>query len=68
MKLFPLEAVSRLKPELSLLITLHYVDGYSIQDLANTLGIPESTVKTRTRSARKQIGKALLVELEEEAE
>ena len=63
-----LEAVSRLKPELSLLITLHYVDGYSIQDLANTLGIPESTVKTRMRSARKQIGKALLVELEEEAE
>ena len=62
-----LEAVSRLKPELSLLITLHYVDGYSIQDLANTLGIPESTVKTRMRSARKQLSKTLLVEWEAES-
>ena len=62
-----LEAVSRLKPELSLLITLHYVDGYSIQDLADNLGIPESTVKTRMRSARKQLGRTLLIEWEAES-
>ena len=59
-----LEAVRKLKPELSLLITLYYVDGYSIRDLADNLGIPESTVKTRMRSARKQLGRTLLVDWE----
>ena len=62
-----LEAIKKLKPELSLLITLHYVDGYSIQDLADNLGIPESTVKTRMRSARKQLGRTLLIEWEAES-
>ena len=62
-----LEAIKKLKPELGLLITLHYVDGYSILDLANSLGIPESTVKTRMRSARKQLSKTLLVEWEAES-
>ena len=59
------DAVKKLKPELSLLVTLHYVDGCSMQDLADDLGIPVSTVKTRLRSARKQIGRTLLVEWEE---
>ena len=62
-----LEAMRKLKPELSLIITLHYVDVYSIQDVANALGIPESTVKTRMRSARKQLSKTLLVEWEAES-
>ena len=62
-----LEVIRKLKPELSLIITLHYVDGYSIQDVASSLGIPESTVKTRMRSARKQLSKTLLVEWEAES-
>ena len=62
-----LEAVRKLKPELGMLITLHYVDGYSVQDLAKALGIPENTVKTRMRSARKQLGRTLLVEWGAEA-
>ena len=62
-----LEAMRKLKPELSLIIMLHYVDGYSIQDVASSLGIPESTVKTRMRSARKQLSKTLLVEWEAES-
>ena len=62
-----LEAMRKLKPELNLIITLHYVDGYSIQDVASSLGIPESTVKTRMRSARKQLSKTLLVEWEAES-
>ena len=56
------EAVRKLKPEYSLLITLHYADGYSIQELADTLGLPPGTVKTRMRIARKQLGKTLLME------
>ena len=62
-----LEAMRKLKPELSLIIMLHYVDGYSIQDVANSLGIPESTIKTRMRSARKKLSKTLLVEWEAES-
>ena len=61
------EAMEKLNPELRTLVTLHYVDGYSIQDLADNLGIPESTVKTRMRSARKQLGRTLLVEWEAES-
>ena len=57
-----MEAVRKLKPEYSLLITLHYADGYSIQELADALGLPPGTVKTRMRIARKQLGKTLLME------
>ena len=60
-----LEAMRKLKPELSLLVTLYYVDGYSVREMADMLGIPDSTVKTRMRSARKQLGRTLLVEWEE---
>ena len=62
-----LEAMRKLRPELNLIITLHYVDGYSIQEVASSLGIPESTVKTRMRSARKQLGRTLLIEWEAES-
>ena len=57
-----LEAVQKLKPELRTLVTLHYVDGYSIQEMAEDLGIPENTVKTRMRSARRQLGRTILLE------
>ena len=57
-----LEAVGKLKPELRTLVTLHYVDGYSIQEMAEALGIPENTVKTRMRSARRQLGRTILLE------
>jgi len=59
-----LEAMKKLKPELRIIITLHYVDGYSIQEMTEALGIPEGTVKTRMRSARKQLSKTLLVDWE----
>ena len=57
-----LEAVQKLKPELRTLVTLYYVDGYSIQEMAENLGIPENTVKTRMRSARRQLGRTILLE------
>ena len=59
-----LEAMKKLKPELRIIMTLHYVDGYSIQEMTEALGIPEGTVKTRMRSARKQLSKTLLVDWE----
>lgn len=61
-----LEAVDKLKPELRLVVTLHYVDGYSIDDIAKMLGLPCNTVKTRMRTARKRLSHTLLVEWEDE--
>ena len=59
-----MEAMQKLKPELRIVMTLHYVDGYSIQEMAEALGIPEGTVKTRMRNARKQLSRTLLIEWE----
>jgi len=61
-----LEAVEALKPEWRIVMVLHYVDGFSVQEIAGALGLPAGTVKTRMRSARKRLKQTLLVEWEEE--
>lgn len=61
-----MEAISALKPELRTVMVLHYVDGYAVQEIASSLGVPLGTVKTRMRSARKRLKQTLLVEWEEE--
>lgn len=61
-----MEAVAMLKPELRLVVTLHYVDGYSVSELAGALGLPQGTIKTRLRAARKRLSHTLLVEWEED--
>ena len=53
-------------PEQRTPMLLHYVDGYPVAEIARALGIPEGTVKTRMRSARKRLSKILLVEWEEQ--
>ena len=60
-----MESMKKLRPELRIVMTLHYVDGYSIQEMADALGIPTGTVKTRMRSARKQLSRTLLIDWEE---
>ena len=62
------DAMNKLKPELRMIMTLHYVDGYSIQEMAETLGIPTGTIKTRMRNARKQLSRMLLIDWEDEHE
>jgi len=59
------EALNRLKPEQRIATTLYYLDGYTIQEIAEALGCPQGTVKTRLHSARKQLKKILLIEWEE---
>ena len=59
-------AINALKPELRTVMVLHYVDGWPVQEIAGSLGIPVGTVKTRMRSARKRLRQTLLVEWEEE--
>lgn len=61
-----MEAINALKPELRAVMVLHYVDGYAVQEIASSLGIPLGTVKTRMRSARKRLKQTLLVEWEDE--
>ncbi len=61
-----MESINALKPELRTVIMLHYVDGYAVQEIAESLGIPLGTVKTRMRTARKRLQQTLLVEWEEE--
>ena len=59
-----LEAMKKMKPELRIVMTLHFVDGYSIQEMTEALGIPSGTIKTRMRNARKQLGRTLLIDWE----
>lgn len=61
-----LEAINALRPQERIVMVLHYVDGYAVEEIARSLGIPPGTVKTRMRSARKRLRQTLLVEWEEE--
>lgn len=61
-----LAAMEKLKPECRIVMILYYVDGWTVQQIADSLGIPLGTVKTRMRSARKRLKQTLLVEWEEE--
>lgn len=56
------EAMEKLKPDKRLLMTLHYADGYSVEEISRMLGLPSGTVKTRMRAARKQLERILNVE------
>ena len=62
-----MEAIGALKPEWRTVVLLHYVDGYAVQEIAQSLGIPSGTVKTRLRAARKRLSQTLLVEWGEES-
>ena len=61
-----MEAISLLRPELRLVVILHYVDGYSVSEIAESLGIASGTVKSRLHLARKRLSHTLLVEWEGE--
>ena len=47
--------VAGLKPEYEVIITLAYFKGYTLDEISKTLEIPLGTVKTRMRSAIKQL-------------
>ena len=61
-----LEAIQKMKPEYRALMTLYYLDGCSVRELSEITGVPQGTVKTRIRNARKQLSKTLLIEWEDE--
>jgi len=49
------EALARLSPEHRTAIVLHYLEGYSVKEIAGLLGIPSGTVKSRLLYARKNL-------------
>lgn len=52
-------AVMALREELRLVIVLHYVEGFQVAEIAETLRIPEGTVKSRLSRARAELRSAL---------
>ena len=59
------EAMLCLKPEQRMAVTLFYLDGFSVNEIAQTLGSPAGTIKTRLHAARKQLRKLLAADWEE---
>lgn len=60
-----LEAIDSLNPEIRLLLTLHYVDGFTMREISEKLGIPMGTIRNRLLRGRKQLKEKLSVEWEE---
>lgn len=59
------EAISKLKPEIRLLMTLHYLDGYTTKEISEMLAVPQGTIQTRLMRGRNQLKKVLSIEWEE---
>ena len=49
------QAVSELPPDLRTAVHLHYVEGYSTDEIASMVGCRAATVRTRLHRARKQL-------------
>lgn len=54
-----LSAIQALPEKYSSVIHLYYYEGYSIQEIAKTLGLPSSTVGTRLSRGRERLKKLL---------
>ena len=50
-----LEALEALPEKLRLPLTLHYLEGFSVEEIARILRIPAGTVKSRLHQARNQL-------------
>ena len=59
------QLLEQIKPELRLTATLYYYDDLSIREIAQTLDIPEGTVKSRLAVAREKLYEMLVRERRE---
>lgn len=57
------EAISRLPKEAGLTITLYYMEGYSVKEIAELMETTESTVKNRLARARAKLRNELGMEV-----
>lgn len=53
------DTLSALSPEVRVCMTLYYLDGVSVREVAQTLEIPEGTVKTRLMKGREKMSRLL---------
>lgn len=49
------EAIMKLPEKLRLAVELHYIEGYSVEETGEILGIPGGTVKSRLSEGRKKL-------------
>lgn len=56
------DAIAALQPQLRIPLTLHYMEGYSVREIAEMLKLSESAVKWRLLSARKKLRSELAQE------
>ncbi len=49
------EALSHLSEETRITVTLYYMEGYGVKEIARLLGISESAVKSRLKRARERL-------------
>lgn len=61
------QALEQLPPEQNACIVMHYLEGWSIAEIAAALDIPEGTVKTRLMYGRNRLSRLLGEEWEVEA-
>lgn len=59
-------ALERLSPQTRVPIVLHYLEGFDVKEIAQTLHIPVGTVKSRMAHGRKQLGEMLHDEWKEQ--
>lgn len=60
------EAMDQLRPELRLAIVLHYLEGFSVEEISQITGAPSGTVKSRLKTGRDRLGALLKEEWEED--
>lgn len=61
------ETLAHLKPEWRTVIVLHYLEGFSVQEIARITRAPSGTVKSRLKYAREHLGMLLGDEWKEDA-
>jgi RNA polymerase sigma-70 factor (ECF subfamily) len=54
------QAIDALSPRHRVVITLHYLEGLSLKEIAYVTGVPEGTVKSRLHYARESLRKTIL--------
>lgn len=62
------DALNTLKKELRLTIVLHYLEGYSIEEIADLMHVPAGTVKSRLSRARRALRSVMKKKYQEEGD
>jgi len=53
------QAIDALPPGHHIVVVLYYLEGLSLQEIANVMDIPEGTVKSRLHHARRKLREAM---------